>query len=209
MTALGTTVASGLDYTGFQAVNGLSGGSVADDVFTLAATALPVVIVAIVALTFLLPFPRGLRERRRGAVLATASAAIALLLNQPISHLIDRARPYVAHPAHAHLLIARSQDASFPSDHATGGFALAVAVFLYDRTIGTLLLVLSAVLAFSRVYVGTHYPTDVIGGALIGAAVAVALYRLPVTRSALETVAWRCGALWDAGLARLLPGRLA
>ena len=204
-----TPFASGLDYSAYRAINGLSGGSLADAVLTFVAAALPVVIVAIVALSFLLPFGRNLRDRRRGAVLATVSAAIALLVNQPISHLVDRARPYLAHPAHAHLLIARSHDPSFPSDHATGGFALAVAVFLYDRTIGTLLLVLATVLAFTRVYVGTHYPADVLAGALIGGAVAVALYRLPVTRTALEALARRCGALWDAGLARLRPRRIA
>ena len=207
--SLVTPVSSGLDYSAYEAVNGLSGDSLADDVLVFMATALPLIMVAVVALAFLLPFARTRRERRRGAVLATVSAAIALLVNQPISHLADRLRPYVAHPAHAHLLIARSHDPSFPSDHATGAFALAVAVFLYDRAVGTLLLVLAAVLAFARVYVGTHYPGDVVAGALIGGAVAVGLYRLPVTRAGLEALARRCGALWDACLARLLPRRLA
>jgi membrane-associated phospholipid phosphatase len=203
------TVGTGLDLSAYEAINGLTGNSLADDAMTLLAAALPVVIVGLVALTFLIPWSDKRRERRRGAVLATASAPIALLINQPISHLVDRARPYLAHPAHAHLLIARSHDASFPSDHATGGFALAVAVFLYDRTIGTLLLVLAAVLAFSRVYVGTHYPSDVVAGALIGAAVAAALFLVPPTRTALEELAARCGALWDSALARLSPRRLA
>src|SRR5919205_1137862 len=76
---------------------------------------------------------------------------VALLLNQPIAHLVARTRPYLAHPAHAHLLIARSHDPSFPSDHATGAFALALGVWLYDRTIGTVLLVLAAILCFARV----------------------------------------------------------
>ena len=203
------TIGTGLDYSAYEAINGLTGNSLADGAMTFLTAALQVVMVGIVALTFLLPWAEKRRERRRGAVLATASAAIALLINQPVSHLVDRARPYLAHPAHAHLLIARSHDASFPSDHATGGFALAVAVFLYDRTIGTLLLVLAAVLAFTRVYVGTHYPGDVVAGALIGAAVAVLLFRLALTRSALEELAGRCGALWDSALARLLPRRLA
>jgi membrane-associated phospholipid phosphatase len=194
-----------LDYAGYQAINGLSGASLTDHLLTFAATTLPLVIVAVVALAFLWPYGAGRAERRRGAVLATAAAAIALLVNQPISRLVDRLRPYVAHPAHAHLLIAPSHDASFPSDHATGGFALAVAVFLYDRAIGALLLALAAVVAFARVYVGTHYPGDVVAGALIGGAVAVGVYSVPVARSALETLTARCGVLWD----RLVPRRLA
>src|SRR5919204_6062337 len=160
-----------MDYSLYKAINGLSGNGFADDVFKFLANDLPGILIALVALTFLIPWRNHLEERRVGAVFATASAALALLLNQPISHLVDRTRPYLAHPAHAHLLIARSHDPSFPSDHATGGFALALGVWAYDRWLGTILLVLGAILSFARVYVGTHYPGDVVGGALIGASV--------------------------------------
>src|SRR3954454_7250194 len=57
-----------------------------------------------------------------------------------------------------------SHDPSFPSDHATGACSLAFAIWLCDGTIGTVLLVLAALLSFARVYVGTHYPGDVLGG---------------------------------------------
>jgi membrane-associated phospholipid phosphatase len=150
-----------------------------------------------VALIFLVPWGRRRWERRNGAVLATVSAGLALLLNQPIAHLVARARPYVAHPAHAHLLIARSHDPSFPSDHATGGFALALGVWAYDRWLGTILLVLGAILSFARVYVGTHYPGDVVGGALIGASVVAVLYLPRPTRRLIESLARHCGRLWD------------
>jgi undecaprenyl-diphosphatase len=168
---------------------------------------LPGILVALVALTFLIPWRRHRRERRAGAVFATVSAALALLINQPISHLVDRTRPYLAHPAHAHLLITRSHDPSFPSDHATGAFALGFAVWLYDRTVGAVLLILAALLAFSRVYVGTHYPGDVVAGALIGIAVAAVLYLVPLTRRFIEAFARRCEAIWDALLFRLLSAR--
>ncbi len=127
------------------------------------------------------------------------------MIAQPVTHLVDRARPYVSHPAHAHLLISRSPDPSFPSDHATGAFALAFGIWLYDRTVGTVLLVLAGVLAFARVYVGTHYPGDVVGGALLGIGVALVLYLIGPTRRLIEAVAKRCGAIWDQLLARLSP----
>ena len=117
------------------------------------------------------------------------------MVNQPIARAVDRLRPYIAHP-HTHLLIARSSDPSFPSDHATAAFAIATAVGLYDRRFGMTLVVLGAVLAVSRVYVGTHYPTDVVGGALIGIAVALALHTSPPKR-VLEQLADRCSALWE------------
>jgi membrane-associated phospholipid phosphatase len=195
-----------MDYSLYKTINGLTGNTFADHVLRLIADDLPTVLVALVALTFLVPWAARRRERRRGAVLATAAAAVALLVNQPIAHAVARTRPYTAHPAHAHLLIASSHDPSFPSDHATGAFALAVGVWLYDRTFGTILVVLAAVLSFSRVYVGTHYPGDVVAGALIGSAVAAGLYLVAPTRHLLESVARRCGALWDRLTGRLAAG---
>jgi undecaprenyl-diphosphatase len=195
-----------MDYSLYKVINGLSGNAFADQVFTRLADGLPAVLVALVALTFLVPWASRRRRRRSGAVMATAAAGLALLVNQPIAHAVARVRPYLAHPAHAHLLIARSHDPSFPSDHATGAFALATAVWLYDRTFGTILMALAAVLSFSRVYVGTHYPGDVVAGALIGSAVAIGLYLLGPTRRLVESVARRCGDVWDRLTSRLRVG---
>jgi undecaprenyl-diphosphatase len=194
------------DYSLYKTINGLSGSSLADDLFKLLANDLPVVLVVLVALIFLIPWRQRCQTRRSGAVLATAAAGLALLVNQPIAHSVDRLRPYLAHPAHAHLLISRSHDPSFPSDHAAGAFALAFGIWLYDRTLGAVLLAIGAVLAFSRVYVGTHYPGDVVAGALIGMAVAAALFLVPATRPLIELVAARIGRIWDGALTRL-PGR--
>jgi undecaprenyl-diphosphatase len=195
-----------MDYALFRTVNGLTGTHWLDRLLTILTGDLPALLMLLVALTFLTAWRRHRAARQRGAVLGTASAALALLLNQPISHLVARPRPYLAHPAHAHLLIARSPDASFPSDHATGAFALAVGVWLYDRTIGAILLALAAVISFSRVYVGTHYPGDVLAGALIGAAVAVALHRLVPARRLLEAISLQAGRIWAAVL-RYAGGR--
>jgi undecaprenyl-diphosphatase len=185
-----------MDYRAFRLVNGLAGHSL-DGLFATLATDLAAVMMVLVALVFLFRSPRHRARRRAGALLGTVSAALALLVNQPISHAVARMRPYAAHPGHVHLLIARSQDFSFPSDHATGGFALAFGIWLYDRALGGGLLVLAAVLAFSRVVAGTHYPGDVLAGAAIGVAVPAALYALPATRRLVERAAAWAGSLWD------------
>jgi undecaprenyl-diphosphatase len=198
-----------LDYNLYKAINGLSGGSVSDAVFKFFAGDMVAVLIVLVALTFLIPWGSHRTERRKGAVLSTASAGLALLINQPIAHLVDRTRPFLAHPAHAHLLISQSHDPSFPSDHATGAFALAFGIWIYDRTIGAFILVLAAIVGFARVYVGTHYPGDVLGGALIGIAVAAGLYLIGPTRRLLEAVARIAGDLWDRVLRRLTPTRTA
>jgi undecaprenyl-diphosphatase len=147
-----------VDYFLFRAINGLAGWPPADAVFRVLANGLPAVIVVLVAGVFLWPWPQQKMARRRGAVFATASAALALMVNQPIAHLVDRLRPYAAHPGHVHLLIAPSHDPSFPSDHATGAFALAMGMWLYDRRIARVLFALAGMLAFSRVFVGTITP---------------------------------------------------
>jgi undecaprenyl-diphosphatase len=185
-----------VDYRAFRLVNGLAGHGV-DDLFVFLAKDLPGILMLLVALVFLIPWRQQRQARRSGAVLGTASAALTLLVVQPISHAVARMRPYVTHPGHVHLLIARSQDFSFPSDHAAGAFALAFGIWLYDRTLGGGLLVLAAIVAIARVVVGTHYPGDVLAGALIGVAVPAALFAVPAARRLLERVAGRAGALWD------------
>ena len=186
-----------MDYSLYQAINGLAGHSAsADGVFRAAATYLPVVAISFVALLFLFPWQNRRLARRTGAVSGTAAAALALLISQPLAHAVHRMRPYLAHPAHAHLLITRSHDPSFPSDHAVGAFAIAIAVWFYDRTAGAVLLSLALLLALARVLVGTHYPGDVAGGALIGILFGVGVYWPPV-RHFLGRVTEVCSSVWD------------
>jgi undecaprenyl-diphosphatase len=190
-----------LDYTLFKDVNGLSGSSFSDSLFKFLANDGVYVAVAIVAVAFLFPWSQRRVERRTGAVTGTLAAGLALLVAKVLSGVIDRTRPFVAHPKHAHLLIHHGRDAGFPSDHATGTFALAMGVWLFDRTIGAVLLVLAAAISFARVYVGVHYPGDVVGGALIGIAAALLLGRGPLGRVVGRVAEW-CSALWDSILAR-------
>jgi undecaprenyl-diphosphatase len=145
---------------------------------------------------------------RRGVAAAGVSALLALGVAQLIATLWDRARPYEAH-ASAHLFISRSPDPSFPSDHATAAFALAVAVFLWHRRAGWLMLAMATVLAVSRVAVGTHYPGDVLGGAAIGAVSALIVYYTPAARRLTNALGDFAGGFYEriAGWAvrRVLP----
>jgi undecaprenyl-diphosphatase len=147
---------------------------------------------------------RGRRETpsgRRGATAAGFAGLLGLGGNQVIGRVVDRARPFVHH--HHHLFVPVSHDPSFPSDHATGSFAIATAIFLRHRVAGILALVLAALVSTGRVVVGTHYPSDVVAGAAIGAACAIAFW-LPPLRRATDWLADRAGAVYERAARALL-----
>jgi undecaprenyl-diphosphatase len=115
-----------------------------------------------------------------GSVAAGVAALVALAMNQLVGHAVHRARPYATH-AGVHLLVARTSDFSFPSDHAAVAGAVAAGLLFVERRLGLVAAVAALVMAFSRVYVGAHYPGDVLSGATIGMVAAEAIRR-PVRR---------------------------
>lgn len=131
--------------------------------------------IAIVALWFLVGWVRGSPRDRQGAITALCAAGIALLANQVLAHLWVRPRPFVSHPASVHLLAMHAADPSFPSDHAAAAFAIAAVLLACHRRLGSVCLLLAALICYARVYAGIHYPGDVAAGALIGLAAALIL----------------------------------
>ncbi len=109
------------------------------------------------------------------ALWAPVGALVAIGVNQPISNLVAEPRPYTVFP-HALVLVGRSSDYSFPSDHAVLAGAVAAGVMLTHRRLGLVALLAAIVMAFARVYVGAHFPRDVIVGLLLGAGVVVMGY---------------------------------
>jgi undecaprenyl-diphosphatase len=91
-----------------------------------------------------------------------------------IKAVVERPRPFSTVPE-ADPLLGGTLGSSFPSGHAATAFAGAVILAVLVRRAIPLLLALAVLVAFSRIYVGVHYPLDVLGGAAIGAAVALAL----------------------------------
>jgi membrane-associated phospholipid phosphatase len=104
------------------------------------------------------------------AVWAGIGTMVAVAVNQPIGNAVGEHRPYTVYP-HALLLVDKTTDFSFPSDHAVMAGAVAMGLFLVSRRLGLVALLAALLMAFTRVYVGAHYPQDVVAGLLLGAAV--------------------------------------
>ena len=119
------------------------------------------------------------RKTRRTGIVCAISMVIGLLVtNLVIKNWVGRIRPYEVIDGLV-CLVNPEKDFSFPSGHTTNSLACAVVLFrLMPKKYGVPALVLAILIALSRLYVGVHYPTDVIGGAIIG--VCSALLAIPL-----------------------------
>lgn len=108
------------------------------------------------------------RTRSAGTAAFIGLGTGALITNVFVKNIVARMRPY-DRMTELILLIEKQHDFSFPSGHTCASFAAAYAMYraLPERR-GVPLLILAALIAFSRLYVGVHYPSDVIAGALVG-----------------------------------------
>jgi undecaprenyl-diphosphatase len=162
------------------------------------------VIAAAAVLLWLAARPGGDRKWKIASGSALAAAGVGLLVNRLISSGWHRDRPYQTHPA-AHVWGPHKADASFPSDHASASFAIAVAVSLVDPLVGVAFLVLALLITVGRVIVGEHYPGDVVAGALIGTASAIVVVYL--ARPLIAAIARLVERVTDPLLRPLWRGR--
>lgn len=146
-------------------------------------------------------------------VWAPLAAGIAVLVNVPIRGFVERPRPFLDHEG-LEVLVSGKTDYSFVSDHATLIMAMAVGLFVANRKFGMVGLVIGLLGGFIRVYMGVHYPTDVIGGFALGTAVVLLLSPLamalltPLMRAVERSprVGWVVRARGRVGERAVIPG---
>lgn len=116
------------------------------------------------------------KYRKAGAAMGVALVMGVLICNVTMKPLVARIRPYDYQLEHfgntIQLLIAAPTDYSFPSGHTLASFEGAVALTLYNKKMGIPALVLASLIAFSRLYLYVHYPTDVLAALVMGVAIA-------------------------------------
>ena len=158
------------DTTVYHWVNGLTGHSrILDDIMIFfAKDALEIYAVLFVIAWFVLP--KKDIQNRHALAMAGFSGVLALVINVIISYVWFRPRPFVMfHKGTYTQLIPHSDDASFPSDHASGSFGFAAASWgKQQKWIRYTFTILAIIVMFARVYVGVHYPTDVLAGMVVG-----------------------------------------
>ena len=110
--------------------------------------------------------------RKAGVSVLIAYLAVYLLGQIVLKQLISRPRPCQIDQAFA-LLVARPSSSSFPSTHSAWAFGAATAIFMRHRKLGLAAYAVAALIAFSRLYMFLHFPTDVLFGAAMGMALGV------------------------------------
>lgn len=112
------------------------------------------------------------RTRKTGLMMGVALLMGLILGNGLLKNLIARTRPYDCDGVTVELLIEKLSDFSFPSGHTLASFEAATVLMIRDKRFGIPALVIASLVALSRLYLYVHFPTDVLGGLILGIAIA-------------------------------------
>lgn len=126
------------------------------------------------------------RTRLIGAAVLSALALGLIVNNAFIKHLVDRTRPFDNY-SDLIPLIKKPHDSSFASGHTVASFAaVGVMIRFFNKPIAALMIVYASLVGLSRLYLGVHYPTDVICGCLLGIAISLTVYYIYEKKFDLE-----------------------
>ncbi len=159
-----------LDHSLCLWINSWAGKFISLDIFGIFCADFLIFVIPLLIIIFYL-FGR---RNRLVSVLLKIIFAVALaylishLLNYVLGVFFVRQRPFIVYPAIYQLskFLASPQDFSFPSDHTSMAFVMGLIVFIDWRKFGLILLTFSLIVGLSRIFIGVHYPLDILGGIL-------------------------------------------
>lgn len=166
-----------LDLYFFRAINGLAKRWLWMDYVGIFCAVYLIWFMAAAALVFFWHLPTQI-NRLRYLFTLLAAAVGSYALSALFGFFAGRARPFVGLNDIHQLITTTFFHKSFPSSHATVAFALAFTVFLFNKQWGAVMLGAAVLVALGRVYVGVHYPIDVIAGAVLGIAAGYLIFKL-------------------------------
>ena len=188
----------------FSLINGMANHSVIVDALMISISKLvPYLYILILAWLYVKGFRTG-SFKLRGESFATAVLLVICLIGSFIlGSMFYENRPFVDHPD-AVLILNHAADASFPSDHAVGTMALACGILYYRWNLGTWMVYGSILVGISRVFVGNHYPGDILG-AFILVWILTALYNKLLRRGVVRVYKGLDRRLMHAYMKRFQP----
>ncbi|MFP7486440.1 undecaprenyl-diphosphatase [Priestia filamentosa] len=160
-----------MNYDIFKSINHLAGKHpFLDDIMVNVSTK----ALILYALFLIMIWIFGGENHKHTVFWAGVTGVLALVVNATIAHFYFEPRPFVSHAVN--VLTPHDADASFPSDHTTGAFALSFAILLSHKRIGSALVAFALLTGFSRIYVGHHYPFDVLGSIIVAIVISLIVY---------------------------------
>ncbi len=153
-----------MDFLIFQKMNSLAGKSVCLDGLGIFFAEYLGYVLVVILLLFLL------KDWKKYWLMTVKGLSAAILARFGFTEIIrffwERSRPFVENQVN--LLFSHEATGSFPSGHAAFYFALSTIVYFYNKKAGIFFLIASFLISISRIFVGVHWPSDILAGAIIG-----------------------------------------
>lgn len=156
----------GWNTTFFRLINGLAfKNGILDNIMFFFSKYVPYIFMLVIVIIFITGIIKNDSRYRKAAISTIIFTIINLIISFIIGNIIYIDRPFVNNDVN--LLYSHKVNASFPSDHATGTMSIALGLGYYNKVVGIILTLISIIVGISRIYVGHHYPIDIIGAYII------------------------------------------
>lgn len=168
------SVILGIDNFLFQKINGLAHFSKILDWIGIFLAEYTLYVVGIIFLILLI-----WKKNRLMVISAAVSVVLSrLIIAEIIKNFLHQARPYIVLETINKLIVENKDFQSFPSGHAAIFFAIAMAVYFFNKKLGIIFFISAILISVARIFVGVHWPSDILAGAVIGIISAIIINKL-------------------------------